>query len=123
MTLALTRDEGARDWLAYGALLAVGGVLYVLCRLFPADLPFWMPWEFSWPVFLATTLTLAWFFRGLSAPARRPSARRCGAMRRFVLGVLADYAVLQTHVDYLAQHMFFVHRCGAFRAASCRARS
>jgi putative membrane protein len=113
MTLAWTKDEGARDWLVYGALLAVGGVLYVLCSLFPADLPFWMPWEFSWPAYLVTTLSLAWFFRGLS---RLPASERPAMWRNaaFVIGVVADYAVLQTHVDYLAQHMFFVHRWAHF---------
>lgn len=110
---AWTKDEGARDWLAYGALLLAGGVLYVLCRLFPADLPFWMPWEFSWPVFLATALSLAWFFQGLS---RLPASERPAMWRNaaFVLGMVANYAVLQTHVDYLAQHMFFVHRWAHF---------
>ena len=110
---AWTKDEGARDWLAYGALLLAGGVLYVLCRLFPADLPFWMPWEFSWPAYLATVLSLAWFFRGLSrlSASERPAMWRNAA---FVLGILANYAVLQTHVDYLAQHMFFVHRWAHF---------
>ena len=55
-----------RDWLWYGALLAFGAVLDLLCRFFPADLPFWMPWEFSWPEYLASALTLAWFWRGLA---------------------------------------------------------
>jgi putative membrane protein len=107
------RDEGRRGWHAYGALLAAGSVLYVLCARFPADLPFWMPWEFSWPAYLATTLSLAWFFRGLS---RLPASERPAMWRNaaFVLGILADYAVLQTHVDYLAQHMFFVHRWAHF---------
>ena len=36
-----------RGW--YGGLLALGWVLYVVCRLYPADLPVWLPWEFSWP--------------------------------------------------------------------------
>jgi putative membrane protein len=113
MNPAGTKDEGMRDWLAYGGLLAVGGALYVLCREFPADLPFWMPWEFSWPAYLATALSLAWFFRGLS---RLPASERPAMWRNaaFVLGMLADYAVLQTHVDYLAQHMFFVHRWAHF---------
>jgi putative membrane protein len=72
-----------------------------------------MPWEFSWPAYLATTLSLAWFFRGLS---RLPASERPAMWRNaaFVLGILADYAVLQTHVDYLAQHMFFVHRWAHF---------
>ena len=113
MTMTLVERGLPRDWLAYGGLLGVGGVLYVLCRLFPADLPFWMPWEFSWPAYLATALSLAWFFRGLS---RLPASERPAMWRNaaFVLGVLADYAILQSHVDFLAQHMFFVHRWAHF---------
>jgi putative membrane protein len=100
-------------WLAYAALLAVGGVVFVVCDLFPADLPFWMPWEFSWPEFLVTALSLAWFWRGfkLSPPEERPAAWRVAC---FLLGVFLDYAVLQTHVDFYAQHMFFVHRWAHF---------
>jgi putative membrane protein len=98
-------------WFAYAGLLALGGALYVVCRLYPADLPFWMPWEFSWPVFLTTALVLAWFVRGLSRTEERPAAWRIAC---FVLGVAMDYAVLQTHVDYYAQHMFFVHRAAHF---------
>jgi len=111
--MTLAKAQTAPGWFAYGALLAVGGVLYVLCRWFPADLPFWMPWEFSWPVYLATALALAWFFRGLARlpPSERPAMWRNAA---FVVGMLADYAVLQTHVDYLAQHMFFMHRWSQF---------
>jgi putative membrane protein len=103
----------SRDWVAYGGLLAAGGVLYVICRAYPADLPYVLPWEFSWPVFLATALSLAWFFRGLK---RVPAAERPAIWRNtvFVLGVLGNYAVLQTHIDYLAQHMFFVHRWSQF---------
>ena len=32
----------------------------------------------------------------------------------FVIGVMSIYAVLQTHIDYFAQHMFFVHRWAHF---------
>ncbi|HEX3673748.1 MAG TPA: cytochrome c oxidase assembly protein [Rhizomicrobium sp.] len=110
-TLALERPP--RGWLWYGVLLLVGGVVYVACAEFPAELPFWMPWEFSWPEFLATALTLAWFFRGRArlAPEERPAWWRQAS---FVLGVLSIYAVLQTHIDYYAQHMFFVHRAAHF---------
>jgi putative membrane protein len=96
-----------RGWLAYALLLAGGAAVYVLCRYFPYGLPFWMPWEFSWPVFLATFLVLGWFFRSPARPA--PWRAVC-----FVLGLLLDYAVLQTHLDYYAQHMFFVHRAAHF---------
>jgi putative membrane protein len=101
----------SRAWLAYALLLMGGAVVYVLCRFTPADLPFWMPWEFSWPIFLTTFLTLGWFVRGLSRVTERPATWRIAC---FVLGVALDYAVLQTHVDYYAQHMFFVHRAAHF---------
>ena len=105
--------SNSREWFAYGALLALGGAFQVACALFPADLPFWMPWEFSWPVFLLTALALAWFVRGWKslAPAERPAPWRIAC---FALGVALDYAVLQTHVDFYAQHMFFVHRWAHF---------
>jgi len=101
----------ARAW--YGGLLALGLVLYALCRFYPADLPFWLPWEFSWPEFLATALILAWFRRGLKV---LPKARHPALWRQicFVLGVASFYVVLQTHIDYYAQHMFFVHRAAHF---------
>jgi putative membrane protein len=100
-----------RAWLGYALLLMGGAAFYVLCRFYPADLPFWMPWEFSWPIFLATFLTLGWFVRGLSRTEERLAVWRIAC---FVLGVAIDYAVLQTHIDYYAQHMFFVHRAAHF---------
>ena len=105
--------NGNRDRLWYGALLLVGAVLYLLCRFFPADLPVWLPWEFSWPEYLACTLTLAWFWRGLK---RLPVAEHPPLWRQacFVLGVASFYIVLQTRIDYYAQHMFFVHRWAHF---------
>jgi putative membrane protein len=96
--------------MTYALLMAVGAVLYVLCRFFPADLPFWMPWEFSWPVYLATSLSLLWFVRGMMRGAGLPAWR----IAAFVLGVLLDYAVLQTRIDFYAQHMFFIHRAAHF---------
>jgi putative membrane protein len=110
---AISVRSQSRAWLAYGLLLALGAAIYVVCALYPADLPFWMPWEFSWPVFLVTALSLAWFFRGraLLPVDERPGVLRTGC---FVLGVALDYAMLQTHVDFYAQHMFFVHRAAHF---------
>src|ERR1051325_9491139 len=62
--LELGRESG-REWLGFGALLPVGAALWFVCRFYPAELPFILPWEFSWPVFLATGLSLAWFVLGL----------------------------------------------------------
>jgi putative membrane protein len=113
ITQALFETRNRREWLAYAVLLVIGAIISMACRFFPADLPFWMPWEFSWPVFLAITLSLSWFGLGL---ARLPGAQRPAVWRQmsFVLGLISVYAVLQTHVDYFAQHMFFVHRAQHF---------
>ena len=103
----------SREWTLYGALLALGAVLDVLCRFFPADLPVWMPWEFSWPEYLACTLTLVWFWRGLKIlPRDQHPVRWRQAL--FVAGIASFWIVLQTHIDYYAQHMFFVHRWAHF---------
>lgn len=112
LTLARASDiehSDQRQWIAFGGLLLAGALLFVLCRYFPADLPFWMPWEFSWSVWLVTSLSLGWFARGMTrlAPSERPVPWRRVS---FVLGVIMIYAALQTHADYYAQHMFFVHR-------------
>jgi putative membrane protein len=105
--------SGTRPWLWYGALLALGAVLDVLCRFFPANLPVWMPWEFSWPEYLACALSLAWFIRGLKI---LPRAEHPPLWRQalFILGVASFWIVLQTRIDYYAQHMFFVHRWAHF---------
>jgi putative membrane protein len=109
LTLSLSRKDGA----LYAGVLAAGAVLDAVCRFFPAQLPFWLPWEFSWPVYLATVLSLIWFGQGWRelAKAERPAPWRAAC---FLLGVVSFYAVLQTHIDYLAQHMFFVHRAAHF---------
>jgi putative membrane protein len=93
----------------HAAIFVLGFVLYGLCHYFPAELPAWMPWEFVWPEYLATALSLYWFARGL---ARLPAAERPPLWRNivFVLGVFSIYAVLQTKIDYFALHMFFIHR-------------
>ena len=102
-----------RAWLWYAALLLLGAGLYLICRLYPAYLPFWLPWEFSWPIYLATALTLAWFFHGLKM---LPKDRHPPLWRSlcFVAGVASFWIVLQTGIDYYAQHMFFVHRAAHF---------
>ena len=102
-----------KEWAGFALLLFVGATIDALCWRYPAHLPAWMPWEFSWPTYLVTVLTLAWFLRGLvvlPAGARPPLWRSTS----FLLGVASFYAVLQTHFDYLAQHMFFFHRFAHF---------
>ena len=101
----------AGTWFGYGALLLLGAAFYVISARFPAHLPVFLPWEFHWPEFLILTLTLAWFARGLTLVAEPPPLWRriC-----FVVGVISFYVVLQTRVDYYAQHLFFMHRWAHF---------
>jgi putative membrane protein len=97
------------DRLAYTGIFGLGGLLSWLCRVHPALLPLWAPWDFSWMEFLAITVGLWWFLRGLAHTERseRVSIWRCVC---FLSGLAAIYAVLQTRFDYVAQHMFFLNR-------------
>ena len=105
--------ESQKSWAGYGALLLVGAALDIIVRYYPANLPVWLPWEFNYPEYLAVTLSLAWFWRGLK---RLPREQHPALWRKisFVAGVFSFYIVLQTHIDYYAQHMFFVHRWAHF---------
>ena len=100
-------------WVWYGALLVTGSVISAVSQVFPAHLPVFFPWQFHWVEFLSTFLTMAWFWRGLRV---LPKDRQPALWRKvcFVLGVMSFYIVLQTHIDYYAQHMFFVHRWAHF---------
>lgn len=101
-----------RKWGLYGVALCIGAALDLICHFFPADLPFWMPWEFSWTIYLATVLALGWYWRGWRAlaPSERPPAWRTFC---YVFGILLFWFSLQSRVDY-AQHMFFIHRAQHF---------
>jgi putative membrane protein len=97
------------SWAWYGLLLLVGAALSVIGQLFPARLPVFLPWEFHWVEFLATFLALAWYGHGFQIlpQSERPPAWRITC---FVVGILSFYIVLQTRIDYYAQHLFFAHR-------------
>jgi putative membrane protein len=98
-----------RDSATYGALLALGALLFWLSDSHPSLMPAWAPWDFSPTVYLATTLTLFWFWRGITlAPleARPPLWRRVV----FLVGFVVTYAMLQTRFEYWSQHMFFLNR-------------
>jgi len=103
----LTPDIG--QGAGYGGIAFLGALLWWLSRRHPAAMPFWLPWDFSASAYLATTLILFWFFRGLglSSATERPAIWRCAT---FLLGIAATYAVLQTRFEYWSQHMFFLNR-------------
>ncbi|HVA14267.1 MAG TPA: cytochrome c oxidase assembly protein [Stellaceae bacterium] len=93
----------------YGVVIAPGAALFWLSTNRPALAPSWAPWDFSWLEYLAVAFPLAWFCRGLvlSPPEERLPLWR---VITFIAGIAAIYGVLQTHFDYMAQHMFFLNR-------------
>lgn len=68
------------------------------------------PWEFS-PTLLISCIAAAVLF-GLGMRQRRREGRVTGFWRTlsFYLGLIMIYAVMHTYIDYLSQHMFWVHR-------------
>ncbi len=95
--------------LAYAAIFASGALLAWLSADHVSLLPYWAPWDFSWAIYLGTTLSLFWFLRGLPmlpAGERPPLWRRIA----FFIGLGLIYAVLQTRFEYDSQHMFFLNR-------------
>lgn len=72
-------------------------------------LSYLLPWQFSPTVFSVCVLTVALYLRGLVTLERNGTP--VGFWRPFVffLGLALNYAVLQTYLDFLAQHLFWVH--------------
>jgi len=68
------------------------------------------PWEFSPTVLLASSLPTAAYTRGLVLMRRAGEAIGIWRPLAFYLGLGLIYAMLQTHVEYLSGHMFWVHR-------------
>ena len=65
------------------------------------------PWE-PQPVLIAVfALAALCYARGL---ARRRRIRDIAPAIAFGIGLISMYVVMQTHVDYYAQYMFFIHR-------------
>lgn len=74
------------------------------------DLRYLLPWEFSPTVFLTCAAAVTLYVRGIVALRR--GGRPVGFWQPFCffLGLALSYAMLQTYVDFLSQHMFWMHR-------------
>lgn len=98
-----------RDGIVYAMIVLVGTVLWTVSTYVPSRMPTIGPYEFAWPIWLATTLSGFWFHRGLSrvALAERPGLWRQAA---FWAGLVLIYGVTHTEFEYLAQRMFFINR-------------
>jgi putative membrane protein len=71
---------------------------------------FFLPYEFSPTVLLLCAGAAVLYLRGVVALARAGEAPGWPRQLSFLLGVVLMYGVLQTQYDYMAQHMFFLHR-------------
>ena len=76
-----------------------------------SDLAYLLPWQFSPTACAVFALTLGLYGRGL-VTLRRTSGPPLRWWRPavFLLGLALNYAALQTYFDFLAQHMFWIHR-------------
>jgi putative membrane protein len=72
-------------------------------------LAFLLPWEFSPLALVVCALAVGLYALGL---VRLPARERPGIARRvaYFTAWALIYFVMQTHWDYLSQHMFFIHR-------------
>ena len=92
MALVARRADAPSDRAAYAGILALGAVLFWLSRYHPSLMPMWAPWDFSTPEYLATALTLLWFWRGLAlAPA---PARPAAACKETISGLRPDWEIV-----------------------------
>ena len=88
-SFATQLTTGYADRAAYLAIFALGALLFWLSADHPALMPVWAPWDFSIPIYLATALTLLWYFRGLALSAPERNAVR-GTPGRLPRGTRAD---------------------------------
>jgi putative membrane protein len=68
------------------------------------------PWEFSPTVLVASVAAAGLYWRGLRQRRRAGRKTSAGRTLSFYAGLVLIYGVMQTYVDYLSQHMFWVHR-------------
>jgi len=81
-----------------------------LPRVYMTALNWLLPYEFSPTVAVVCAAALAIYGFGTVHLRHRGEAIRWPRHLAWGVGVVLIYAVLQTHFDYLSQHMFFIHR-------------
>jgi putative membrane protein len=92
------------------ALLVVSALVWGVCALWPAHVPFLGPYVFDPLLFCPLWAGLVWYGRGLARLAERPHWARVTSA---LLGWAAIYFVLQTHFEYWAEHLFALDRTQA----------
>lgn len=69
-----------------------------------------LPWEPSPTIILLCAASVALYARGSNQSNGPPAATSRWRAASFYIGLALIYAALQTRFDYLAQHMFWIHR-------------
>jgi putative membrane protein len=112
-TFGQTSAAPRRDGLSLGIVIILGAALSWICSVYPARMPLWAPWEFSWVEYLGCVLALVWYGAGV---LRMPPGTRPPLWRQisFGTGILLMYAVTQTWLTYLAQHLFLATQAQQF---------
>jgi putative membrane protein len=85
-------------------------------------LSFWqwaLPWDFSPTVLVCCLAALLLFMRGARQQAREGAPVARWRQLSFYTGLALLYVPLQTGYDYLAQHMFWMHRLQHFMLHDC----
>jgi putative membrane protein len=95
-----------------GLILLAAAIIGLLCRFWPAHLPYIFPFVFNPLVFIGCWFVALWYWRGMK---RTPPEARPGRLRQgfFIAGIAGIYFVLQTHFEYVSQHMFCLNRTQA----------
>ncbi|MBI1394929.1 MAG: cytochrome c oxidase assembly protein [Betaproteobacteria bacterium] len=78
--------------------------------MFETVFSFLLPWEFSPTVLVLCAGSALIYLRGLVRGRGRTDAPGFWRNTAFAIGLVSMYAFLQTHLDYLSQHMFWIHR-------------
>ncbi len=92
------------------ALLGVSALVWCVCVVWPAHVPFLGPYVFNPLLFCPLWAGLVWYARGLRRLAVRPHWARVACA---LLGWAGIYFVLQTHFEYWAEHLFALDRTQA----------
>lgn len=71
---------------------------------------FLVPWEFSPTVLLLCAGSALVYARGLCHAGGEAASPGFWRNAAFLVGLASIYAFLQTRLDYLSQHMFWIHR-------------
>lgn len=70
----------------------------------------WREWNFTPLIVIATLLAAAWYLAGLKRYRRLPHPVTGWQRASFFAGLAAVFLALQSPIDFMAEHLFFMHQ-------------